>query len=293
MLFSLIIPTYNRAFSLKKVLETVLLQSYPFFEVIVIDDGGTDNSEEVVTAFNDHRLKYFWKENQERAAARNVGIQKAIGEYITFLDSDDYLLPNHFSFAKSFLEFNSYPDWFHLPYAVIGEGKILSNSIIKGKFSNEELLNGNFLSCMGVFLKREVATKNLFNEDRALSGSEDHELWIRIASQYKLQLADQITSVLNQHDSRSVMQVNPDVLITRQKLFLHYVLNAKICNDFVGKFTNKVVANSYSYVSLHLALTGKYKVKSFYYWIKSVFISPRFVFSKRCSAILKHLICKL
>jgi glycosyltransferase involved in cell wall biosynthesis len=95
MFFSIIIPTYNRAEIVKTAIQSVKAQTYPEWELIVVDDGGSDKTKEVVEAFSDRRIKYFWKENGERGAARNFGVQKARGDYITFLDSDDKFLPNH------------------------------------------------------------------------------------------------------------------------------------------------------------------------------------------------------
>ena len=289
MLFSIIIPTYNRADFLKEVLQTVLFQSYPFFEVIIVDDGGNDNTESVVKAFEDNRIRYFKKGNEERAAARNFGTMKSVGKYITFLDSDDILLPNHFENAKLFISRNNYPDWFHLPYAILDRGNVVFDTSVLTATNGEELLNGNFLSCMGVFLKRDIALQNLFNEDRDLSGSEDHELWMRIAARHELKVGKSLSSVLVQHDSRSVMEIIPSKLINRQNLFLKYVFGDSLTSKFIGENSKRVYCNSYSYVSLHLALTGKNKILSFSYFLRSVIIYPKFLFQRRASAIIKHL----
>src|SRR5690554_3150909 len=89
ILFSVIIPTYNRASLITKTIESVIDQSYQNFEIIVVDDGSTDNTKEVVKLIMDPRLKYFYVENGERGRARNIGTFHAEGKYVTFLDSDD------------------------------------------------------------------------------------------------------------------------------------------------------------------------------------------------------------
>ena len=93
--FSVIIPTYNRSEDLKRSLESVLLQSFTDFEVIVVDDGSTDDTAQVVRSFSDERVRYIYQDNSERSAARNNGIRNASGKYICLLDSDDIYYPEH------------------------------------------------------------------------------------------------------------------------------------------------------------------------------------------------------
>lgn len=88
-LISVIIPTYNRANFLHQAIESVLAQTYKNWELIIVDDGSTDNTSELVRKFTDKRIIYLYQENRGASAARNKGIQKAKGEYIAFLDSDD------------------------------------------------------------------------------------------------------------------------------------------------------------------------------------------------------------
>jgi len=87
---SVIIPTYNRAHTIGRAIKSVLNQTYQDFEIIVVDDGSTDNTEEVVKSFRDKRIRYIQhKKNKGAAAARNTGIKSAKGKYIAFQDSDD------------------------------------------------------------------------------------------------------------------------------------------------------------------------------------------------------------
>jgi len=102
---SVIIPTYNRAHLVGRAIRSVLNQTYQDFEIIVVDDGSTDNTEEVVKSFNDPRIRYIRHEkNRGGSAARNTGIRVARGEYIAFLDSDDEWLPMHISRKLAVME---------------------------------------------------------------------------------------------------------------------------------------------------------------------------------------------
>jgi glycosyltransferase involved in cell wall biosynthesis len=94
-MISVITPTYNRAIMVQATIKSVLNQTYNDWELIVIDDGSTDNTEEVVKNFlGDPRIKYFKKENTGQPHSLNIAVRHAIGEFITFLDSDDEAYPN-------------------------------------------------------------------------------------------------------------------------------------------------------------------------------------------------------
>ena len=91
---SVIIPTYNRAYVIKKSIDSVLSQTYSDFELIIVDDGSTDNTKDIIEAYKDSRIKYVYQENSGACAARNNGVLLAKGEYIAFHDSDDTWLPD-------------------------------------------------------------------------------------------------------------------------------------------------------------------------------------------------------
>ena len=91
---SVIIPTYNRADLVGHAIQSVLDQTYADWETIVVDDGSTDNTRNVVSAFTDHRIRYIYQDNAKLPGARNAGIRAGTGEYVAFLDSDDRFLPD-------------------------------------------------------------------------------------------------------------------------------------------------------------------------------------------------------
>ncbi len=93
--FSIIVPTYNRAHTLRRCIDSMILQTFQDWELIIVDDGSADATEELVKSYKDIRIKYVWQENQERSAARNHGIKLAKGDWICFQDSDDEYLPAH------------------------------------------------------------------------------------------------------------------------------------------------------------------------------------------------------
>ena len=291
--FSIIIPTYNRGHLLSATLNSVLSQKFENFEVIIIDDGGTDETEKLIKELDDDRLKYFWKENGERGAARNFGIAQSEGKYITFLDSDDLLFPHHLEVANTTI--STHPDIliFRQAFEIWDDAnnKVKSNSIIKGETVNKSLIEGNALACLGVFLKKHIAEKYQFDPTYTFAGTEDYELWVRIANDLKIKNSMEITARLIDHPQRSVNnQKKVDNLIFR----IQYLI------DSIGKKTNKLenwpdkpwrtfLSFRYSYIALHAAIEGL-KMISVNFLIKSLLTRPAFFFTKRNLVIIKILI---
>ena len=89
--FSIIIPLYNKEKDIETTINSVLNQTFTNYEVILVDDGSTDNSYKVVSDIEDSRIQIFKKENQGVSKARNYGVSKAKTEYIAFLDADDFM----------------------------------------------------------------------------------------------------------------------------------------------------------------------------------------------------------
>ena len=285
--FSIIIPTYNRAEFLRSTILSVLKQSYTNFEIIIIDDGSTDNSQEVVTQINDQRVTYFWKENGERGAARNFGIKKSKGEYVTFLDSDDQLYPNHLEEAVSLIDQKN-PFVFHLSYEIKDTDNRRKQVFkqIHGNL-NELLLEGNRLSCMGVFLKREIALQHPFSEERRLSGSEDWLLWLQLAARYRFHYSNKITACMIQHADRSVMNFKIFELEDRTAILLKELKNDCVfLRSFGGRTIRKIEAHMYSYTALHLVLSLQ-KSTGLKYLLKALRCYPAELFQRRTLAILK------
>lgn len=105
--FSIIIATYNRAKYINIAIESVIKQTVTDWELIIVDDGSTDRTRQIISPYlQDKRIKYIYQENKERSVARNTGISSSKGEYICFLDSDDYYLPHHLQTFVDYLKNN-------------------------------------------------------------------------------------------------------------------------------------------------------------------------------------------
>jgi len=289
--FTLIIPTYNRENTIRESIYSALGQQYEDFEVIIVDDGSTDDTQATVGQFKDPRIQYIRIDNSERGVARNVGIKKAKGAYITFLDSDDVLYPNHLSRARQICEERAYPEIFRTAFEIKDrQGRVIEQSVLyKESTVNNALVYGNILACLGVFVKAEIIKEFLFIEDRRLAGTEDYELWLRLGSRFSIWNDNTITAAIIHHDNRSVTQQNIPQLIQRIQLFIQYVFFDK-CNKQV--YSNKksfFKAWRYSYIALHAALARKKSI-GLHYLYKAFVNYPLIVGYKRFYMIIFKLI---
>lgn len=294
-LFSIIVPTYNRASLIGATLKTLLAQNTKLlYEIIIVDDGSTDNTEAVVAPYLSDQVHYYKNENAERAAARNYGAAKAKGQWLNFFDSDDWALENHISEAAQLIETHQTLEWFHLAYAWADKKGQAFKKVnhFEGVTLNALMHKGNPLSCNGVFINRAIFLKHQFIEDRALSASEDYELWCRLAARYPLYYSNNISSYVIDHEERSVRTINGEKLIQRLELFLHYVQQDATNRTYYKEKINDIKMDAYSYIALHLVNVPKYKLKAIKYLVKAFSSQWRVITTKRFFAIIKNEIIK-
>lgn len=292
--FTIVVPTYNRANLIVKTLESLFAQSFADFEILIIDDGSTDNTEKVVQPFLSEKVFYHKKQNAERAAARNFGANLAKGKYVNFFDSDDLALTNHLAEAAKLLTHQPDAEWFHLGYEwADADGKVFKQvNNFTGATLNSIIAHGNPLSCNGVFIRKDIIKANPFNEDRALSASEDYELWCRLAARHPLFYTNTITSVVIDHDSRSVRTIHGEQLITRLNLLISYLQKDKVTTDYFGNNFSKIKMDANSYIALHLVNEPKYKIKGILYLLKALKDDTHLLKTKRFYATIKNIITK-
>jgi glycosyltransferase involved in cell wall biosynthesis len=291
--FSIIVPSYNRSERLLKALDSILAQHHSNFEIIIVDDGSTDDTRDVVNKLiiKDHRIKYFFKENQERSIARNYGIRIASGMYVCFLDSDDILYFNHFSVAYDLLRCNSFPEVGHLGYQVINEkGEIL---IKKNSFDHsvkKTLIYENILSVNAIFIRRDIAQEINFIDSEYAILSEDWYLWLRLAARFSFHFDNTITSAVVSHSERSLMNIDPKKLIASTNIVVAYLKKDLLFLKTYGAKASYHFANHYTFLTMILASTKGKKKEAIKFLLKAIGYDPKVIFRKRFLATVKHII---
>ena len=157
MQFSIIIPTFNRAHLLSRAIESVLAQDFSDWEMIVVDDGSSDNSGDIVRLFSDVdlRINYHFSANQGAAAARNLGASFASGKYFTFLDSDDEYLPGHLTKRAEIISAQPAIELLH------GGVEIIGDTMVADRFDPSQLIPISDCVIGGTFFIRRDLFKRL------------------------------------------------------------------------------------------------------------------------------------
>lgn len=187
-LVSILMPTYNRASYLNEAIDSVLDQTYRNFELLVVDDGSTDNTREVVDSYlSDSRVRYLYKENGGQSSGRNFGFSHSRGEYICFLDSDNKWLPKKLDICISAALEN--PD-FDIIYgeniAIDSDGNELHKIRMRRHSGciTAELLKDNFVTINTATLKRGCYD-TMGGLDENFLRAPDYEFWLRLSTKYR------------------------------------------------------------------------------------------------------------
>jgi len=192
--FSVVIPVYNLERYVMEAIQSALSQTRPADEVIVVDDGSTDNSPEVIASFAD-RIKSIMQENSGVSVTRNKGIEAASGDWICFLDGDDRWKAHHLETVEKAIKDNPDAGMVFSDAIVIGE----NGKEIKKKLSPDpgpdpfvSLLLRNTITTSACCVKKRIIEKN-GGFLKSLKGMEDWDLWLRIAREHEVAHIPQIT----------------------------------------------------------------------------------------------------
>jgi len=188
VLFSVIIPCYNSQDTIKRTLESVVNQIYKNYEIILVDDGSTDNTKIAIKEFFKNKsiaYKYLYQENCGPSAARNRGVENSSGEYIAFLDSDDVWHPQKLEIMLHLIKENKVDILGHAYTLEDNFDKIFEKTDLK-RVGFLYLLLKNFAVTPSIIMRRAIF--GYFNEN--MSHTEDHELWLRTALSHHIYYVD-------------------------------------------------------------------------------------------------------
>ena len=199
---SVVITCYNQAHFLREAIESILSQSYSNNEIIVVDDGSTDNTSQIAASYP--TLRYIYQKNQGLSAARNTGLQKSRGDFVVFLDADDRLLPIALETGVECLHMG--PDYafasgHHSVIRMDGSLKPLPSKPCVVRDHYLELLRGNYIGMHATVMYRRSVFETVGLFDTSLKACEDYDLYLRITRKAPVYCHDKITAEYRHHDA--------------------------------------------------------------------------------------------
>jgi glycosyltransferase involved in cell wall biosynthesis len=246
-LVSVIIPTYNREKYIEETVKNALVQTYENIEVIVIDDGSTDQTEQKIKEFNDSRVRYIWQENTGVSGARNKAILSSKGEFIALLDHDDIWLPEKLEKQIPLFNDPQVGAVFCDSIYFTNEGDLYSiyskNKPPNGKIFRELLRLNNFISCETVIIRKEAldSLDELFPTDMHIV--EEYDLFLRLAFRYEWRYVDEPLAKYRLHEEQFTRTRDDLLIIELKKLrkrIEKYVLDLDSYEQELEVFDNTV-----------------------------------------------------
>lgn len=317
---SVVIPTYNRSEVIGDAIDSVLAQSFSDFEIIVVDDGSTDDTKSRLSVYDDERIRYIYQKNSGPGAARNTGIINATSRYIAFLDADDILL-NDSLLAKLYF-FRKHPSVMIVfsDYYMVEERRsnlmnckpvLLKNNFLKkcGKLidiSNETefVLNSNFYLkylffkphpiWTGTVMINRLILKDIGGFKTGLFTCEDVDFWMRAIMDRKIGFIKKPSAVYHTGTKNSLIKNGKD----RFKNSTDYLINLYLCKKNMRsyKLRRKIAENFWNlgycfFCEDNFKLASKvfikglrynqFSIKLFFYFISSIMPSRFLIYLKK------------
>lgn len=292
VLLSIVVPTFNRVDEVSSLVHLFLGLPFDNFELIVVDDGSTDATADQLCTIQDSRFRLICTENGERGRARNIGAYLARGRYISFFDSDDFPKPYYLQAVSQSLRIYGWPDWLILGYDIQSDdGNLLDAYPGTPKHHFLDVLqSGNPLSPDSIFLSRDLVLANPFIEDRHLAGSEDYELWIRLALSVQPAYHPQtVICTVRQWPGRSVSNITPSKA-RQQFRALVSSLQALPWPQSLSHYKKTIHAGNCMYFALQASFYLLSKGRSCWLLLMALILDPSLLNTRRPYAVLKHLL---
>lgn len=280
--FSIIIPTYNRSVLIKEAINSVINQSFKDFELIIVDDGSTDNTKEVITSYDDKRIIYIYQNNAERSVARNNGIKNSSGKFICFLDSDDDFKTNHLQLFYNEIIANNSPICMFF-------SKILSPEQLDKSYNKYEQVLKYMIHVQETCIHKDIFDEELF--DPKLHIGEDFDLWIRIVDKFPIYHINEQTVIIKVHEERTVNLLKDNVFAYSLKVFKKIYSSSNYKGKISERVINETISDCYFGIAKHYLYNGKNFLGS-YNMFKSIFININSSYKYKINLILNGLINK-
>ena len=286
-LVSVIIPTYNGAKFIDDAVRSALSQTYPNVEVIVVDDGSSDGTKEVLSPYGS-KIKYIYQENKGVSAARNNGIRNASGEFVAFLDSDDAWLPEKIELQVAEMLKSPQCGLVSCGFYLCDEELKEVSQGSKPSYPNKNefmvaMLFGNQVgggSC--ALIRKDCFQKSgLFNEK--LQGTEDWEMWFRLVKYYEMRFVDKpLIRIRVVSDSMSSAG-NAEKMLKNEMLVLREFFSGYPYRTSIF-LKGRVFSRRYLSAAWALIECGE-KTKARKSMLKAIFLDPPGFFTKATFAL--------
>ena len=282
--FSVIIPTHNRPEFLPKAVKSVLTQKFQDFEIIVVNDASSvDYSKAEEFLKEDERIRYYKVEYKNRSKTRNLGIDKAKGDWICFLDDDDIYYDNHLEVLHRKIINKPDINIFYTNSIVTLKNKEIRRTNGGKTLNTPNLIANTFLPIHTLTINKSILTKEKFRDD--MEYQEDTELWMRLSSLYPFYPINDFTCEYIIHGNNTVSL--SDLRTLKSKLNSINILQKEYRN-LDKKWINNRQYNIY--IGLCNLYFDKKNVISFKYFIKAILINPNLLFTRWTLGKIKRLI---
>lgn len=222
-LVSIIMPSYNTGKYIKKSIESVISQTYKNWELIIVDDCSTDNTENIISQFTDKRIKFFKNEkNSGAAVSRNKALREAKGKWIAFLDSDDLWLPQKLEKQINFMDKNKY-HFSYTDYKILWDGKIESPYINTGPdiIDKKRMYRYCYISTITVMYDRNIIGLIQIAD---IKKNNDYAMWLKIIEKSNCYRLSECLSYYCKH-SNSISSGSKIKLIKYHYIMFRIALN--------------------------------------------------------------------
>ncbi len=274
-LVSVIIPAYNRETYLAETLDSLQAQTLQDFEVIVVDDGSTDGTADLIRR-RPERIHYIYQENAGPAAARNRGLSQARGRFVAFLDSDDLWRPRFLEATTARLLRDPAIDVAFCRFQTMDDGKrILSGH---GKRAHEgdvtaQLFASTFITTPSVLVRRSVV-EEVGGFNSSLLTNEDYDLWLRLSLHHRFGYVDEPLCLRRSHPGTQSRNGSPVPLIRKARLLERYYAKPEYAAKIPPEVANRRLAKVY-FTAGKMSHRGRCYVEACDLLRRSLYYRPR------------------
>lgn len=228
-MISVVIPTYNRACTIERCINSILNQTYKDIQIVIIDDNSQDDTENIIKNMNIDNLKYIkLKENKGACYARNIGIENSDGQYVAFQDSDDEWFANKLEKQMQYIRKYDLDLVSCRMYQIFNDRKNIFPS--QTKITRESIYRNNQISTQTILAKKECFKNDKF--DIELPRFQDWDLILRLLSKFKCEIMDDI--LVNAYIQDNSISKNPDKAIKALEIFLEkHCINKRVKGNYL------------------------------------------------------------